>query len=523
MTRPQEDKDDLSARVARAALDGDLDHIRRLIAEGAQPQIDSNAAARILRSAENEAVPAAKMRKGLLETLVLHQQHGHINAAMYLAAYNGFDNIVDYFLQNDNADQLTLNVALFAAARAGLPALAEKLVKAGAEIDFKDGLPLRAAIDSGKDETVKFLLAQGAARVGGMVYAASRGNMSMTVMLINRDDDIRPALEKICQNLSPVHYSQPRVQDHLSVADMLLSLAEARGDDMASHLTWLTFAAAREKTTALVETIAQQPQFSALPAQCRRDLTDVLSPLLLATDEKSQEAAERGKNALLASGGAQGVLYAGIMRSDPAWVAEALVAGADPRREREKTLRLAGEKLVQVPQNQNGRVILNDVQQAVAAISDVAAQRTAQIFRADDMSVLLRQRDDQKGETGLMAAVDSGKFADVIKAVQKQNIVLMADDFTAVDPRGYNLIDRLEDHRQENLVFSPSLWRGRAAEFEKLWDAVPSHWHTEYADCRASLMATLDIDSDISHLKQAAGAYELRLLPRRKNNPPSHP
>ena len=522
MSRPQAEADTPARLLARAALDGDLERVRELVAQGADAEMDSASAADVLRTAENDNSPNARLRTGLLETLVLHQQHGHINAAMYLSAYNGFENIVDYFLQKDTANDLTLNVALFAAARSGRTALAEKLIDAGAQPDFKKGLPLRAAIDSGKEETVQMLLKRGSPRAEGLIHAASRGDMSMTVLLIERSDDIRPALEKICHSLSDTRALPPNtgVQDLTGVADMLLALAEARGDDMAAHLTWLSFTAVREKSPALMETIVLQPRFADISAQDRRDLFDVLTPFLQTPQGKASFGdVQRSKDALLHAGGAQAVLYAGIQRGDQEWVKEALHAGADPRRERAKALRLASEKSLQNQQNQSQRLILQNVQQAITAASILTDGHTSKTLTAEDFTAALRVRDDIRGTTGLMSVIDSGKAPALGALLQKKDVLLTAEDFLAADPRGFSALDRLEDHKQQDWLFSRSLWQGQPKEYAKLWDALPAHWKTDYAEKHADLIAALDVESGLQHLRSTAEAHDFRLPQRRKNAP----
>ena len=523
MSRPQSEADTPARLLARAALEGDIERVRELVAQGADAEIDSASAADVLRHAENDNSPNGAMRTGLLETWVLHQQHGHINAAMYLAAFNGFDNIVEYFLQKDTADALTLNVALFAAARSGRSDLAEKLIDAGAQPDFKKGLPLRAAIDSGKEETVQMLLKRGSPRAEGLAHAASRGDMSMTVLLIDRTDDIRPALEKICHSLSDTRVLPPNTAavDLTGVADMLLALAEARGDDMAAHLTWLSFTAVREKSPVMLDTIILQPRFADIPAQDRRALFDVLSPFLNVAAAKSSHAdGAHNKDSALAAGGAQAVLYAGIQRGEPEWVKDALRAGADPRRERAKALRLASEKAMQNPQGQTQRLILQDIQLSIAAISALSDGQTSKTVNAEDFGAAVRLYDDARGATGLMAIVDSGKAPALVTLLQKHNAYLTADDFLAVDARGYSVLDRLEDHKQQDLLFNRHLWQGQAREYTKLWDALPADWKSEHAEKHADLLAALDVESGLQQLRSTAEAHDFRLPPRRRNAPP---
>lgn len=523
MNRPQPPTNTPARLLARAALEGDLDRVRQLVAQGADAEMDSTAAADVLRTAENDNSPNARLRTGLLETLVLHQQHGHINAAMYLSAYNGFENIVDYFLQKETSDALTLNVALFAAARAGRTALAEKLIAAGAQPDFKKGLPLRAAIDSGKEETVQMLVKRGSPRGEGLVHAAGRGDMSMTVLLIERDDDIRPPLEKICHSLSDTRAlpADTAVHDLTGIADMLLALAEARGDDMAPHLTWLSFTAVREKSPALMETIALQPRFLDIPAQDRRALFEVLSPFLHTTQGKSSFGnAERSKEAALQAGGAQAVLYAGIQRGDREWVKEALDAGADPRRERAKALRLASEKSLQNQQSQTHRIILQDVQQALALLSEQADRHAGSVLTAEDLTAALRAGTDTQGATGLMSIIDSGKMPVLVSLLQKKEIQLSAQDFLSVDHHGFSALELLEDHRQQDLLFSRALWQKHPKEYTRLWDALPAHWKSECAEKHAGLMAALNVESGLRNLRDAAAAHDFRLPQRRKNAAP---
>lgn len=507
--------------LLRAALEGDIAQVRRLLAAGVTPEADSQETAEVLRRAENEQSPHAALRKGLLETLVLHQQHGRINAAMYLAAYNGFDSIVDHFLQKSAHDPLTLNVALFAAVRAGHQALAEKLLDAGADAAFKNGLPLRAAIDAGSEDMARMLLARGAPKAEGLSYAASRGHIVMAAMLLDRGDDVRPALEKICHTLSDKRALPDglRVLDTQSAADMLLALAEARGDDMPHLLTWFAFTAAREGAGALVEVIARHPRFTEMPAENKRDFFDVLTPVLYSGLRKMSHAdAPRTVEVLLAAGGAQSVLEEAINHGEAETVVLAIRAGADARRDRARALKRAETRALQNPR-QTERLILQDVQLSMAAQSVLDEKRAgAALSAADpaDMLAQLRARGGAQDSSGLMCVIASGKAEQLAALLHKTPLAFTAADFLAADKHGYSVLDRLSDQKAESWLFSPLLWRAQQDEYLQLWQGLPEEWKHAQAAHHEALMRTLDVARQQDALQQKADAHDFRLPQRRK-------
>lgn len=515
--------------LLRAALEGDIAEVRRLTAAGTMPDADSDEAAEVLRRAEQEQSPHAALRKGLLETLVLHQQHGRINAAMYLAAYNGFDNVVAHFIEKSANDPLTLNVALFAAARAGHTGLVQKLLDAGADAGFKNGLPLRAAIDAGSEIVANMLVRAGAPRAEGLSHAAARGDVVLSVFLLERDDDVRPPLEKICHALADKRSLADgvRMLDVQSTADMLLALAEARGDDMPHLLTWLSFTAAREGAGAMVELVARHPRFTEMPPQNKRDLFDVLTPVLFAGMRNMSHAdTARSIDALLAAGGAQSVLEQAIRAGDGEAVVSAIRAGADARRDHAKALHLAETEVSQNPR-QASRAILQDVRLSIAAQSVLDEKRAAEILASRDADGLLtglRQPAGRADASGLMCLITAGKAEALAAALVKTGAALTAEDFLAADKHGYSALDALADRRQQEWLFSPLHWRGRHDEYQRLWDALPEDWRTAEADHHEHLLRMLDVDRQQAALQQKADENDFRLPQRRKGaRPPPQP
>lgn len=524
MSDPQKRPD--AQDLLRATLEGDLARVRTLLESGAAADSDSTDAAEALRRAENDNIPAGKFRAGLIETLVLHQQHGRINAAMYLAAFNGFDTVVDHFLKQAAQDQLTLNVALFAALRAGRAALAEKLITAGADAAFKKGLPLRAAIDSGDADCVRLALAHGAPRAVGLAHAAARGDMPMTALLVEKDDDIRAPLEKICQTVSDKRAlpDKTRMPDVQSVADMLLALAEARGDDMPREIIWFGFTAAREGAGAMVEVIVRQKTFALLDAADRRALFDVLTPLVFSGMQKSTHAdSEKTLAAIVEAGGAQSVLESAVGSGNAEWVVNAIRAGADPRREQGRALRMAEFLQNKVPAGANGQEawILEDVRLSTAALSVMDDKRAGAIL-ADPESLLqnLRKADSRRGTTGLMAVIAAGRTDALADMLAKTAITLAAEDFLTVDAHGYTALDRLADGGRQDWLFTPALWRGDAAAYHRLWDALPENWRQDRKDAHGALLAALDVAAQQRDLHDAAEGLAVKLPQRRKKGPP---
>lgn len=523
MSGPQKKQPD-TQDLLRAALEGDLARVRSLLEKGATATADSDDVAEALRRAENDNIPAGKFRTGLLETLVLHQQRGRINAAMYLAAFNGFDTVVDHFLKQSAQDQLTLNVALFAALRAGRAALAEKLMTAGADAGFKKGAPLRAAIDSGDADCVRLVLSHGAPRAPGLAHAASRGDMPMTALLVEKDDDIRAPLEKICQAVSDKRAlpDKTRILDVQSVAEMLLALGEARGDDMQREIIWLGFTAAREGAAVMAEVIVRQKAFALLDTSDRRALLDVLVPMVFSGMQKSSHAdSEKTLAAVIEAGGAQNVLESAVGSGNAEWTVNAIRAGADPRRNQGRALRIA-EFLQEQVVGANGDEsrILEDVRLSTAALS-VMDEKRADTLLADPESLLhnLRRADRRRGTTGLMAVISAGRTDELTDMLAKTTSTLTAEDFLVADAQGYTALDRLADGGRQDWLFTPALWRGDAAAYHRLWDSLPESWRQDRQEAHGALLAALDVEAQQRGLHDAAEELSVKLPQRRKKFP----
>lgn len=507
----------------RAAVEGDLARVRLLLEGGAETDADSTETAEVLRHAENDNVPGGKYRKGMLETLVLHQQHGRINAAMYLAAFNGFAPIVDYFLQKSAQDPLTLNVALFAALRAGRKELAETLLDAGADLHFKKSLPLRAAIDSGNMDCVQMLLGRGSDRIDGLAHACAHGNMAVAIALLAREDDIRPALEKICHTLSDKRSLPEKVQlsDVISTTQMLLGLAEARGDDMQREIIWLSFTAMREQAAGLVETIVSHQAFADLPPADKRQLFDVLTPLVFDGKNKTSLAdAAMTVDAICAAGGAQGVLCAAIEKRDAASVAEALQNGADPRRDHGRALHQAEETVFKNP-DQNARIILQDIRAAVEDLTAADETRADKILQnPQDLSDTLHVLDTPRQTTGLMAVINAGRAEDLTAEIAAQKIKIKADDVLMPDAHGYTAFDCLADRGQQAWIFSRALWQGQRDEYMQLWQNLPAAWTAENQAQHEAFLNTLNVAAEHRALLDVAGQLDMKMPQRRKTPPP---
>lgn len=519
MTAPRRSPQEL----LRAALEGDLSRLRALLDAGASPEADSEEATDMLRRAENDNSPHAAFRKGLLETLVLHQQHGRINAALYLAAYNGFDGIVDHFLEKSAEDPLALNVAAFAALRAGRAPLAEKLLDAGADPCFKKDLHLRAAIDADSAACVQLLLSRGAPRAEGLAHAAARGQVVMAGALLRREDDIRPPLEKICHALSDNRAlpDKLRIADVEAAADMLLALAAARGDDMQQELIRLSFAIAREGAAAMVQTVLRQDAFAALDAQTKRNLFDVLTPVVFSGMQKLTHAdADKTLNALIDAGGAQSVLEGAAAAGNSAFAVKAIRAGGDPRKNGGRALRLATFMHDNAPTAATAQ-ILQDMQLATAALGVRDESRSAKILNAPaaDIENLLRKTDARGGVTGLMALFAAGKGGLLPALADKASLRLTAADFTACDAQGYTALERMADTGAEDLLFLPALWQGRKDAYLALWEELDEDRRLRHAAAHDTCIAALDNAAQQQILHDSASRHDFRLPHRRKSGP----
>lgn len=514
------DDDDLLARqLARAALDGDIESVRALLARGADPEIDSTSAAAVLRHAEDENSPQAQMRTGLLETLVLHQQHGRLNAAMYLAAFNGFQDVVDYFLTKTEADALTLNVALFAAARAGHTTLAASLVKAGADIHFKKDLPLRAAIDSGHEAAVRELLHLGAHRAEGLVHAAARGDVVMTALLVRRDDNLDAPVVSICKSLSDGHMLPAKVtrDDLENTLDMLLALAQERGDNMQDLLLMMAQNALEQRSFPVLEKVISHHLFSGIDIVLKREVFEQIPAFVQSIERKSTaERIERFCGYLIEAGGAQAVLVLAAGRGDLPWVQRAIEAGADPRRNRGLALKTAeGAAIRKKP---TAFAVRQEIQHTLYSLTEADRKNAQEVYKENSPVAPNGRLTTQ----ALMSVIDAGALPDFLASVKQRQEALYAEIFFSPDAHGYSAIDRISDQQQQELLFDQRLWNKRPQEYFKLWEGLPQDWQTEHAQRHEVLLNALRVGADLSALQKTAQEHSVRMVRCRTKKPPMH-
>lgn len=79
---------------------------------------------------------------------------------------------------------------------------------------------------------------------------------------------------------------------------------------------------------------------------------------------------------------------------------------------------------------------------------------------------------DRKGRTLACAFVLAGDFD---RAIRPHFASLSAAAIIARDESGMNLIEALDKYGEAGKLFEPSLWKGREADFLKVWEETPLH------------------------------------------------
>ena len=177
-----------------AAKSGDLEEVKKYIYYGADIYYDNNDA---LCYATQKG--HAEIVKFLLEQdakkvyvyddkiQIFHEacEHGHLEIIKMLIEYDG----IDIYINNNDKDY-----ALAVACRGGHSEIAKILVKCGANIHYKNDMPLRDAVKISNIELVEFLLEHGAKANANnseaLWLAAKQGEVGIMEMLIEHGAQI---------------------------------------------------------------------------------------------------------------------------------------------------------------------------------------------------------------------------------------------------------------------------------------------------------------------------------------------
>lgn len=480
----------LERQLIDAAVAGDLPAVRRLLEEGAEAEVsrqDFDALACTLSEEER------RRHSDVFTLISWHSGQNRLNAAMYLAAFHGYGEIVDHFLAKSARDPMALKVAVFGAARAGHAALAERLIDAGAEADFKNDYPLRQSIAGGHAETAKMLAARTGAQSRAAGYAIATGNTALAADFLTPDTDVAVVLEQIALALGDAQTpppGAPRRRDEAGILagfQMILGFAEARGDDMQQVMMTAAKAAAGHQALPLINDIRWQQTLQDIP-----DKQAVLSAMLLEDLPPNTRMADYSDAMvrLIEDGAdAEKGLMIGIRQCDEPMVDTALRRKVDPRRRRGRALVLArhmADKAVSA--EMPAQSILGSIM-AVTAMMTVMDETAHQdgLTAANPLDIW-RQVDPATGKTGLMSVFSIGKVADYLSALQKQGEDLPLADLLHRDAKGYRALDCIDDARQLDKLFAPALWQNRHADYAVFWQALTPRQQAEQQNRHAEIM-----------------------------------
>lgn len=480
----------LNRQLIDAAVAGDLATVRRLLEAGAEAQISRNDFESITQNLPEEE----RRRHGDVFTLIgQHSGHNRLNAAMYLAAFHGFDEIVDHFLARSAHDPMTLKVAVFGAARGGHALLVERLINAGAEADFKNDYPLRQSIAGGHDAAVKTLADKTGAQSRAVGYAIAAGNVVLAADFLAADTDVPAVLEQIAFALGDAQIppaGAKRTRDDAGILagfQMILGFAEARGDNMQQVMMSAAVAAAKYRSLPLINDIRWQRSLQEI-----HDKSAVLTAMLLPeAPPNSTIAAYSDLMVRLIEDGADADkgLMIGVRQSDVPIVDTALRLRVDPRRRR--------EAVVEAARHMAGKAVSNNAPameifgsllavEAVTIVMDETVHHDG--LASDDPLAVWRQVDTATGKSGLMSVFAIGRTADYLAALQAKGEALPLADLLHQDKRGYRALDCIDDVRQLDLLFRQDLWQNRREDYQTFWQALTPQQQAEQENNHAAIM-----------------------------------
>lgn len=483
---PDKNQPSLNRRLIDAAVAGDLAEVCRLLDAGAETHVSLDASREAVQTTPSLQ---SGLRHDVHDLILLHVGNKRLNAAMYLAAFHGYDDIVEHFLGRAAQDPMTLRAALFGAVRSGKEALVKKLVDAGAEPDFHNDYPLRRSIKEGHENVALFLARQTGAQERAVNYAAAAGQPCIMAAFLTDETDVGAALEAAAQALNPMvptgRAGRP-VADIIAGVHMLLGFAAARGDNMQEHLVTVATAAAKQKSLCLINEIRKLDELQDVP-----DKNAVLGAMLLPYEQALGTPAEYSDAMVhLIEDGADPYkgLMLGIAQCDVPMVDAATTRRADPRRHQYAALQAARDMADKAVQSGAPALqILGDVLAAEAfhAIKDDMVYKDG--LSGDNPLQIWRAVEEKSGKSGLMSVFaigQAGKYFDLLaRAGEKPNL----DDVLHQDKTGYRALDCLYDAGQLDLLFTPSFWQDRRDDYQKLWQALTPLQQESVQDAHAGL------------------------------------
>jgi ankyrin repeat protein len=223
------------SRLHEAAARGKIEHVKSLIAEGA----DVNA-----RDQQGWTPALAALRAGEWAMIDLLVENGADTAAPHLAAYTGDLRGIKRLLEKDTpVDRLEGFTLLHAAAAGGHTDVVEFLIAKGFEATATTTIgenyeitPLHYAAQGNHQEMAKILMANGALVDSGtptpLIIAAMEGHKDMVEFLISKGADVNAAVKEY--GITALHLAGGG--GHVNVATLLID----KGADIEAKSIWGT-------------------------------------------------------------------------------------------------------------------------------------------------------------------------------------------------------------------------------------------------------------------------------------------
>lgn len=469
--------------LVRAAQEGDLEAVREKIAAGAEPALGGGIVPDPLWSSP-DAFNACRLAN-------MHAESEVLNAAMYWAAFYGHAEVVGFFLERGDYCQATLGMALFGAVHAGDLPLVQKLVAAGADASFHGHAALGMAFFRENADIRRFLTGLPGEGGPALAFFIRTGDFAGATDMLKKGIDVRTGIDAICNQLTDRArlVEEDARAEYLLFLETLFGFAEAAGEDMAELTSFTVASACLHWSSPVMEKLAGHPLLLAHP-----DRQDLLGKAVYRTGlsaNRSYDVSYEGYDALaekLLGAGAspQTLLRAAIESGALPLVRLALHHGADSRLVKKDLLEKNREPVV-----------------AAAVAADVASRtaqdraRLAKTCGKNFDAAQLRQTDGD-GRTFLMLAVLSGEGREALAAFARSVAPLSAEDLLKRDPKGNSVIDMMAARGIAGLLVDPKLWTGRPAEYQAVWEELPS-------DVRKEMLAR---NEDILGLFESAAARQ---------------
>lgn len=468
--------------------------------------------------------PALDLGKAALDTFRLLNLHGAdetLNAALYLAAGQGHETVVKFFLAAGAFDQRSLDVALFGAVQAGRLDLVKTLESAGANTGFNDFCCLAESITAGHDDIAAHLITAGAGWNTAMVAYIETGRLDKAFDAIG--EEIRPAdgLQAIIRMLSGrrafrgERTAHDKATVHLDLFDNLLSYAEGLGADMPALLQSTAGYALEQAAPAALSRLLAHP--AGLPRATLDAGMEMLATPAALGAPMGRETLDALFTALLEKGASpQAALESAVATCDPARAAEALDKGADPRRDGARALKAAGANMLSgsgKSQPLDDRIATyTRLKHAAGMLDEQDYAAFAAAFPGPVTCADLRQTPKAGARSGLMLAIAAGKAAEALPLFEDRGLTRAELVHTAAD--GESALSLLIHREEAHLLFNRRLWSLNEQDYAAVFAALPPRQQEKLAAPHQEIAEALAADRANWQLRQLRDRNRQRFRPQ---------